>query len=137
LQHQHVQEAVKNPALFAKANGGRPAIAATPKPAAFNAPGVVGAHGAAPLPAKPAGGPTPGAPQNANHPNGNAPPPTAATHAEPAGHPVAAGQQRDMHAQAPGGAKPPAPKPQPPKPQAKPQPKPQPKPEGKKHDDNR
>jgi hypothetical protein len=47
LQHQHIQEAAKNPALFAKANGGRPAIAATPKPAAFSGPGVVGAHGAA------------------------------------------------------------------------------------------
>jgi WXXGXW repeat (2 copies) len=46
LQRQHVQEAAKNPALFAKANGGHPSIAATPKPAAFNAPGVVGARGA-------------------------------------------------------------------------------------------
>jgi hypothetical protein len=49
MQHQHVQEAAKNPALQAKANGGHPAIAATPRPAAFNAPGVVGAHGAAPV----------------------------------------------------------------------------------------
>jgi hypothetical protein len=47
LQRQHVQEAARNPALFAKANGGRPAIAATPRPAAFAAEGVVGAHGAA------------------------------------------------------------------------------------------
>jgi hypothetical protein len=46
LQHQHVQEAVRNPALSARTNGGHPAIAATPRPAAFNAPGVVGAHGA-------------------------------------------------------------------------------------------
>ena len=48
MQHQHVQEAARNPALAARANGGHPAIAATPKPAAFNAPGVVGARGAPP-----------------------------------------------------------------------------------------
>ena len=46
MQQQHVQQAAKNPALFAHANGGHPTIAATPRPAAFNAPGVVGAHGA-------------------------------------------------------------------------------------------
>src|ERR1700730_12351359 len=46
MQHQHVQEAVRNPALAAKTNGRLLAIAATPRPAAFNAPGVVGAHGA-------------------------------------------------------------------------------------------
>ena len=46
MQHQHVQEAMRNPALSARANGGHPAIAATPRPGAFNAPGVVGAHGA-------------------------------------------------------------------------------------------
>ena len=49
MQHDHVREAVKNPALSAAVNGGHPAIAATPRPAAFNAPGVVGARGAAPL----------------------------------------------------------------------------------------
>jgi hypothetical protein len=46
MQRQHVQEAAKNPALFAKANQGKPPIAATPKPAVFNAPGVIAAHGA-------------------------------------------------------------------------------------------
>ena len=48
MQRQHVQEAARNPALAARANGGHPAIAATPRPGAFNAPGVVGraAHGA-------------------------------------------------------------------------------------------
>jgi hypothetical protein len=46
VQTQHFQEAAKNPALFARANGGHPSIAATPRPAVFNAPGVVGAHGA-------------------------------------------------------------------------------------------
>jgi hypothetical protein len=47
LQQQHVQEAAKNPALFAKANGGHPAIAATTHPATFTGPGVVGAKFAA------------------------------------------------------------------------------------------
>jgi hypothetical protein len=51
MQRQHVQEAVRNPALGARANGGHPAIAATPRPAAFTAAGVVGAHGAAAMPA--------------------------------------------------------------------------------------
>jgi hypothetical protein len=49
MQQQHVQQAAQNPALAARANGGHPAIAATPRPAAFNAPGVSGARGAAPL----------------------------------------------------------------------------------------
>jgi len=49
VQRQHVQEALRTPALAAKVNGGHPAIAATPRPAAFNAPGVVGARGAAPV----------------------------------------------------------------------------------------
>ncbi len=47
LQQQHVQEAAKNPALFAKTNGGHPAIAATTHPATFTGPGVVGARNAA------------------------------------------------------------------------------------------
>ena len=46
MQRQHVQEAARNPALSARANGGHPTIAATPRPAAFNAPGVVGARAA-------------------------------------------------------------------------------------------
>lgn len=50
-QHQHIQQASANPALLARNNGGRPAIAATPRPAAFSAPGVVGAHGAGSPPA--------------------------------------------------------------------------------------
>jgi hypothetical protein len=45
-QRLHVQQAAANPALLAKNNGGHPSIAATPHPGAFNAPGVVGAHGA-------------------------------------------------------------------------------------------
>jgi hypothetical protein len=47
-QTQHVHLAASNPALLARNNGGRPSIAATPRPSAFNAPGAVGAHGAAP-----------------------------------------------------------------------------------------
>ena len=48
-QTQHVHEALRNPQLSAKANGGHPAIAATARPAAFSGPGVVGAKGAPPL----------------------------------------------------------------------------------------
>jgi hypothetical protein len=44
-----VHEALRNPQLSAKANGGHPAIAATARPAAFSGPGVVGAKGAPPL----------------------------------------------------------------------------------------
>ena len=78
-QRQHVQQAAATPALLAKNNGGRPAIAATPRPSAFNAPGSVGAHAAAsPPPHAPAqahanrgyGGPAGGA-------NGKPPAPNA------------------------------------------------------------
>lgn len=69
MQRQHVQEAARTPALAARANGGHPNIAATPRPAAFNAPGVVGAHGAmARAPGASPGGAQPNAyhaPQNA------------------------------------------------------------------------
>jgi hypothetical protein len=63
LQHQHVQEAARNPTLAARANGGHPAIAATPKPAAFNAPGVVGARGAVAPPPRAFGTPAAAAPR--------------------------------------------------------------------------
>jgi hypothetical protein len=58
VQVSHVQEANRNPALFAHANGGHPGIAATARPAAFSGPGVISAHGAAPIggaPRAPAG----------------------------------------------------------------------------------
>jgi hypothetical protein len=102
MQQQHIQQAAKNPALAASANGGHPAIAATPRPGAFNAPGVVGAHGSVAPNARPPGT-QPGAPAQANaqHPNGQPP----------------------ANAQHPNG-QPPAAKPQPVKPQPKPQPKP-------------
>jgi WXXGXW repeat (2 copies) len=117
MQHQHVQEAAKNPSLAARANGGHPTIAATPRPAAFNAPGVVGARGASPPPA--------GAQANAVHspPNNGA---NGGVH--PQGQP-GAGQPGSQ----PGGAHPPvvAAKPNGNKPPPK-QPKPQhPKPEKK------
>ncbi len=75
MQRQHVQQAAQNPALFAKSNGGRPPIAATPRPAAFNAPGIVGARGAStPHPATPAAhGNKPNAPLTAGQPHGNQP----------------------------------------------------------------
>jgi hypothetical protein len=92
-QQQHVQQAAANPALLAKNNAGHPAIAATPRPGAFNAPGVVGAHGAsAPPPAMAHGNTSPGA--GANKPSGgqagqNRP---GYTPAAAAAHPQTAGQ---------------------------------------------
>jgi YXWGXW repeat-containing protein len=67
MQAQHVQEARANPQLAARANGGKPPIAATPRPGAFNAPGVVGAHGAT-TQARPFTPPA-AAPQPAQRPN--------------------------------------------------------------------
>ena len=71
-QRQHTQQAAENPDLFARANGGRPAIAATPRAAAFSEPGVIGAHGAgSPHPMPP--GAHANSPPNANPgANGNA-----------------------------------------------------------------
>ncbi len=126
MQRQHVQEAVRNPALAAKANGGHPAIAATPRPAAFNGPGVVGAHGAIMSPrAAAAGAPVTGAhspPPGTGQPNGARAAPTG-------GAPNAA-----VHPQANG--KPAAPAAGAPRPQPKPQPK-KPPPEAKKREPER
>jgi hypothetical protein len=44
MQLQHQNAAAQNRALFASENHGRPAIAATPQPSAFNQPGVVPAR---------------------------------------------------------------------------------------------
>jgi WXXGXW repeat (2 copies) len=91
LQRRHIEEAASNPALAARANGGRPAIAATPRPAAFNGPGVVGAHGA-------------GTPQNTRGLPMQAPIPSAA--GSPHFNSLAGGQpnnamhpQQDIHPQ--------------------------------------
>ena len=122
MQRQHVQEAARNPVLAARANDGHPAIAATPRPAAFNAPGVVGAHGAAaPTPRAP-GSPAPGAP----HANNAAPPFNNGGGVQPAGaQPNAnhAPPNAAMHPQAVG-TRPPGATPQPPRPQQQ-QPRPQ------------
>ena len=66
-QREHVQAARSNPQLRASVNRGRPAIAATPKPAAFNDRGVVAAREA---------GAIHGGPRNAggNAGRGNPPP---------------------------------------------------------------
>jgi hypothetical protein len=61
MQHQHLQEAARNPDLAARANGGHPAIAATPRAGAFHGQGVVGAHGATMSPAAAASHTPPGA----------------------------------------------------------------------------
>jgi YXWGXW repeat-containing protein len=45
MQREHVQQAQNNPASRARANHGRPAIAATPRPGQFNAPAGVAARG--------------------------------------------------------------------------------------------
>jgi len=62
-QHQHMQEARSNQQLRASVNQGRPPIAATPRPAEFNRPGVVAAREAG-APYKPAN-------RNENQPRGN------------------------------------------------------------------
>jgi hypothetical protein len=74
MQTQHIQQAGQNRALLAAVNQGRPAIAATPRPGAFNAANVVPARAAgytAPLSAAARG--------------------TAAPQAAAAAHPQAAG----------------------------------------------
>jgi hypothetical protein len=83
MQRQHIQQAAHNPALFARSNGGRPAIAATARPAVFNGPGTVGAHGAAPAAFRPAVQ-HPGAPGLvAGQPHNNAPPKQKAPNPQP------------------------------------------------------
>jgi hypothetical protein len=80
VQQQHINQAAANPALQARNNGGRPSIAATPRPGAFNAPGIVGAHGAASPPHAPAvANRGSGAP--AGHPAGNGKPPASRANA--------------------------------------------------------
>ena len=87
LQQQHVQQAVRNPDLAAHANGGRPAIAATVRPAAFHGPEVVGARGAAPMAATNSAAQRPNTAFNA-HNGVNA----AGNNAPPGGRPPVPGQ---------------------------------------------
>jgi len=120
-QSQHVHEALRNPQLSAKANGGHPAIAATARPAAFSGPGVVGARGAPPL--KPVTPPAHTPPANAARPmeheetrptpQTTAPraPVTNATHAPPP--PAHPGAPKPAVKAAPKPALKPAPKPKP------------------------
>jgi hypothetical protein len=119
MQRQHVQEAARNPALSARANGGHPAIAATPRPGAFNAPGVVGARGASTPPGGAQRGGQPGVAQNGAHALGQPGQPNGA-HApgqpgQVAAKPGQPGQPGQAGAKT---AKPPA-KPQHPKPEEK------------------
>src|SRR5450631_708485 len=97
VQHQHVQEAVKNPQLAASANGGQPPIAATPRAAAFNAPGVLGAKGApprAPAPVNPSYGAHGNPAPSAGHPPGAAP---AAPPKPPAHPPKPPAEEKERH----------------------------------------
>jgi hypothetical protein len=118
-QHAHVQEAARNPALSARTNGGHPAIAATPRPGAFNAPGVVGAHGAnmSPSAAQHAGQAGQFGQNGAQHTPGQPGRPAQANNlAHPPGQPNGAARTQGQ----PGGAKPAKPaKPQHPKPEEK------------------
>ena len=125
-QHQHVTEAVRNPQLAARANGGHPAIAATARPAAFSGPGVVSARGASHAPTPPPGAaehapPNAGArPGNAFQPQGSATahPQMNAAHAPPA---AARANSAPAPAAHPANAAPrPAPQGAPPKPAPKP-----------------
>ena len=108
MQVQHVQAARQNPALLSSVNQGHPSIAATPRPGAFTAPGVVAARpgpGGA-MPAQGTGHPAqPGAPANSYHP-GTAPGENSGYHAPqppPAGNPGYHAPQ-PAPAQAPGSA---------------------------------
>jgi len=81
-QVQHIQQAAKNPVLRASTNQGHPPIAATPKPAAFNTPGIVPAKNAPPhlIPKVAAANAT----ANAAHPAPNTTRPAPNTAARPA-----------------------------------------------------
>jgi hypothetical protein len=56
-QLRHINESRQNPALQVSYNQGRPPIAATPRAAVFNAPNVMSARGAPPMPPPREGGP--------------------------------------------------------------------------------
>jgi hypothetical protein len=137
-QAQHVQEARANPSLALHSNGGHPPIAATPRPGAFTAPGVVGARGAPPMAQHPSAPSAPSTAPPAREPMGQRPgaPPAAPQAATPSTqHPNAPPGTGQRPAGQPPQGQPPQGQPpqgQPPKGQAqqpaKPAPKPVPKP---------
>src|SRR5690348_3584819 len=86
LQQRHENTARANPAMRASTNQGRPAIAATPRPAQFKARGVVHAEGAAPM--RPQRQQQQPAVQRTNAP---------APHGPQPGHPEAQGQGEQRH----------------------------------------
>jgi hypothetical protein len=98
MQQRHIQMAASNPQLRASANGGRPAIAATARPAVFSGRGVIAAHAA--------GGPVHVAPVHTAEQHNAAPPrPEAQFHAaapRPEEHAAAPrAPQPEHHAQPP------------------------------------
>jgi hypothetical protein len=123
-QQQHEHAAAGNHDLLASVNHGSPAIAATPRPAAFTGPGVVHARGAGGTPggqpqavhqaAQPGGAPRP---QNASQPGGtphpqNAAQPGGAPHPQNAARAPQPPHQGPVHqAAAPHGVPHPAPHP--------------------------
>src|SRR5579871_2999004 len=94
-QAQHVQQAARTPELAARANGGHPTIAATPRPAAFHASGVVGARGAAAAVYHPPSPEHAGTNANAYRPYANAERPNAAINRPNA---IGGNQARTAHA---------------------------------------
>ena len=92
MQRQHIQLAARNPALRASVNEGRPAIAATARPAVFSGRGVIAARAAGvpghPMPVREAGETRAGATDfNARHGNAAAYRPEAPSRAYSA-HPA-------------------------------------------------
>jgi hypothetical protein len=59
-QTRHVEAAAKDPSLLLSNNHGHPAVAATPRPALFQGPGVIAARPGAPIEAPPPRGPAGG-----------------------------------------------------------------------------
>ncbi len=111
-QTSHLHEALRNPQLSAKANGGHPPIAATARPAAFSGPGVVGAKGAPPLKPVAAAHPMPANAQMA-------PSEPGATGAAAPAQTIGAERRRSMRRPATERRRSPAAKAAPPKPAAK------------------
>ena len=105
VQQRHENTARANPAMRSSTNNGRPAIAATPRPAQFKARGVVHAEGAAPMrPQQQRPQQQRPAVQRANVPAPHGPQPGHPQAQQP-GHPEAQGQH-PQHEGEPGGGQP-------------------------------